>query len=516
MMMRDKGVAFNLLNTDLMKEVREVDNRVIGNKTGFTQFDYPTSSRDIDGDTGFILPNGGPYPRIHSFIGESGAGKSTIVLQIAGGIVDSFPGSTLVDIDPEGNTSPRRIMDVCHWGEQEYKNKCILVDNKEPISILTVYNHIRRIAFIKEKNKKKLLVDTPYTDMYTGKKIQIYPPTVVVLDSVPALSLLKDEEETVEGKREFKELEKMVENIAGMHEGRDNTSFLKKVSSFLAKYNIILFAINHLSKDTPMSRFDIPKKYHPNLKAGEKLKGGKEWIFQSHSFYRLDISSPIDDRNPDYGDKIRGNYVRLTLIKNKGNVSKTTFTIVFDTRTGLRPELSDFQFLFENKIGWSGSPMSMRLDILPEISFTRKTLYGKCQQHPELSRAISYTVKSILAEKLITLGEEPMLDLEALSNLPLEERLAIIYSGTIPYSGFYDGGWEYVERMVESLKKASMGRDTTGIPGDTYISPANSGYINDIARDINDGYTRSYNLDKDDVHISDDGWVDPIDNPSFR
>ena len=76
--------------------------------------------------------------------------------------------------------------------------------------------------------------------------------------------------------------------------------------------------------------------------------------------------------------------------------------MVFDSATGYKPELSDFEMLYtEGCYGISGSPLNYHLDILPESSFTRKTLLDKCHENPILARAMGFTARLMLICDLI-------------------------------------------------------------------------------------------------------------------
>jgi len=474
-----------ILESNMFGDIGTEECKAIGHMSGFTYFDYPTAYKDKNIDTGLILPNGGLFPRIYSAIGESGTGKTTTMVQLGGSIVDRCWGAMLVFVDAEGNTTPDRIMTLNRWSESEFRQKCRYIPPSPPISIGDVYDVIRRIAHSKSAKKDKFKVVTPYADV-SGKHIEIYPPTVVIVDSIPALVIAQTQEEQVDGKKEFKAIDKMSENMDGMREAKDNTAFLRKVKGVLDEYNIILILINHLSKEVPMGMFDRPKSYHPNLKAGEKLKGGYEQIYQSFGMWRIAKKETIDDRNPIYGDSIRGSVNALDLIKNKSNVSANEFRFVFDKRTGYRPELSDFEYLLAKKFGIEGSPMSMYITILPEIKFTRKNLIDKCLENPILSRAISFVAKYHMGNDVIIMNQFGELDLKRFANMPIEWRMSIILSMTSPYPryGIKDLG-EYAYYNEQAL--AAVGDMYTGL-GDGYVSPTNVDIIKKLVEYSENGY----------------------------
>jgi len=477
---------FNILDNNIFGEMIAKDTKAIGHMSGFTYFDYPTAYQDLDGYHNTILPNGGLFPRIYTCIGESGTGKTTTMLQLAGSIVDRHWGATLVMIDAEGNTTPERIMSLNRWNQHEFRQKCLYIPPSPPITINKVYDIIRKIAHSKDMKKNQIMLETPYLDIYTGKHIQVYPPTIVVLDSLPALIIAQSEDEAVDGKKDFKSVEQISSNIDGMREAKDNTNFLKKVKGVLDQYNIELIIINHLSKEVPMGMFDKPKSYHPNLKAGEKLKGGYEQIYQSFGMFKISKRENIDERNPIYGDSIRGSINALDMIKNKANVSASEYRFVFDKRTGYRPELSDIEYLLDKKFGISGSPMSMYLTILPEVKFTRKTLLDKCKEYPILSRAISFVAKYHMGNELIVQKQFGDLSMERFSIMPYTWRVSVINSCTIPYPR-YNKNFFSQEQMLESQQYATMGDIYTGL-GNHYLSPCNIDYFQDLVEKYENGY----------------------------
>lgn len=477
---------FNILDSGLFGDIVSKDSKSIGFMSGFTYFDFPTAYYDVSGIDGNILPNGGLFPRVYTVIGESETGKTTAIIQLAGSIVDSCWGANLVFIDAEGNTTPERIKSLNCWNDREYMQKCMYVPPSPPISINDVYNLIRKIAHAKDIRGDKIKVQTPYKDIYTGKFIEVFPPTVLVLDSVPALVISQTLDDAIDGKKDFKNTEQISQNIDGMREAKDNTNFLRKIKGLLDQYNIIFLQINHTNKEVAMSMFDKPKKYHPHMKAGEKLKGGSEQIFQSFGIFRISQKEMIDERNPIYGDYIRGYVCSLDHVKNKANVSASEFRYVFDKRTGFRPELTDFEYLNEKKIGLSGSPASMYLTILPEIKFTRKNLVGKCAEFPALTRALSFMAKYVMGNEYILQNRYGVVDLDAFARMPFDWRMSIILSMTTPYPRYGLQKFDNDE-LLESQDIAALGDIYTGL-GNGYVSPVNINTINKIVNNSENGY----------------------------
>lgn len=425
----------------------------IGNLTGFNAIDI--FSGDIEYDM-YGLPhiNGGIFPRAITLVGESTTGKTTLAILIAASIINRWNRlygdlAELYFKDIEDNTPLRRIQKLTNWSDNEILSR-VRYDNN-PCSITDIFNEIRAIADLKEKYKDKLMVSTGLRDI-DGSEIKVFSPTIYLVDSIAVLSASLDSFE-FDKKGDLKDVESVDTNIDAAREAKANTSFIKKVKAYLSKYNIVLLMINHITEEMSMSRFDVPTRFLTFLKPGQKLKGGKELVYQSFAIINLSIKNRITDKEPIYGDAIRGSVNNLTFIKNKSNVEGISIPMVFDQKTGYRPELSDWEYLNMMNYGFSGSPIGYYLEILPEIKFTRKNLYETCIEKPILARALSFTAKFRMAYNAIFNNgiktEIPSLQ-KIFGQMSYQQRLAYILSFTEPYPG-YDNSYIFVSKNEQEL-----------------------------------------------------------------
>ena len=197
--------------------------------------------------------------------------------------------------------------------------------------------------------------------------------------------------------------------------------------------------------------FQRPERQHPNLPSGYKLQGGNELVFQSFGLIQLSYKEKLDERNPVYGDNINGFIALIKFVKNKSTVSGIPFRVVFDKRLGYIPELSDWEYLFTTKYGFSGSPVSYKLDILPEVNFSRKSLFDKCKNNLLLSRALNFTARY----KMISDIHLPDMSIRPLSklcdNMSFNERIALIncFSSNYPFSK--------IEYNIEDIQSINAG-----------------------------------------------------------
>lgn len=405
-----------------------VENKVVSNKetvanrTRFTIIDI-LSAEIKTNIQGYPTLNCGLFPKFYSLIAESGLGKSSLGIFLGCSIVDRFNAGSFFDYDLEGNTTQQRVKTLTNWDDYTFYNKFNLYS--EDATTLEIQNHIDNIANFKEQNKKEMSYRTDFRDMFK-KPITSYQPTYVLIDSVAKLSSLGREQIQVDKTGSVIEKEQLNQNTDGMIEAKNNKAFINQVKPKLSQYNIVLVMINHLVEQPQTSRFQKPIRQHPNLPLGYKLQGGNELVFQSFGLIQLKLKESITDRDPFYGDHIRGFVANLEFVKNKSTVSGIPFRVVFDKQMGYIPELSDWEYLFTTKYGFSGSPMSYRLDILPEIHFTRKTLFSIITSNALLARALNFTA----SYKMISDIHLPMMSNRPISALAEKmsyaERVALI------------------------------------------------------------------------------------------
>lgn len=425
----------------------------VANITGFTLIDY-FSGYSTDNIYGFPTINGGLVPSLISMVGSSATGKTTLAIQMIGGALENWrrvsgknDTGEFIFFDVEHNTPINRIKSILNWTDRDILNNLEYIDYTN--SMLDIYNKIRTIAYEKEKNKNLLLHETEYRDI-DSDSLTVYAPTFVLVDSVAVLTFDMEEFE-MDKDGNVKHAENLFNNTDGAKEARGIISLIKKVKVYLKKYNIVLLMINHITNQIVMNAYDMPKKFLPFLKPGERLKGGDEMIFQSYSILNLEGKEKIDEKKPIYGDDIRGMLVKTTFIKNKGNIEGLPFTMVFDQKTGFRPELSDLEFLLEKNYGISGSPLSYKLDIYPSVSFTRKSVLETCKENLIFAMALKLTVK-IYLYSVLTIGKDAP-DLKSFAENVSEEKLKLfIYTYSELYPGYlhHDTNID-VEKMYEKL-----------------------------------------------------------------
>lgn len=453
--------------------------------TGFTLLDTLNANFERDRNKNYAILNGGLQSKAYNLLGESSTGKSTLALEVGSGIVDFandlLPGSSeLVYFDIEKYFHYERIKQITGWSDKDLMEKLILYQN-DKTNIVDIFNEIKRICDLKEQNKSKLFIKTPIFTL-NGIQHSQYAPTVVIIDSIAMLTRVPEFEHKKSG--EIVEEENMGANTEAMRDANENTKFIRKVKPLLSKYNIILIMVNHITNDVQVSRYDVPKKYLPFFKPGQKVVGGKELIYQSASIIELSVGEKLVGDKMKYGPEIHGSINKFCLKKNKNGFEGIDYPVVLSAAMGYMYELSDFELITEEKYGVSGIG-SYTLHILPEIGAIKKSnCYSKCQENPLLARAIQFTAKVFLTYTMVY--KKDPIDLEALaSKMSYEDRVAMILNFTIPYPKYRELDRRFLRDNIELLKSKQGFKKTV------------QNFFGDLALSVIDYWNKGYKYNPD-------------------
>jgi hypothetical protein len=321
-------------------------------------------------------------------------------------------------------------------------------------------------------------------------------PTFIILDSVAAVNP-NGLDNLIEHDKvgNIKELSSLGSNMEGAQDVRAWTVFVRKIKPFLDEGNINLTCINHKVKDMHIDPYAKKIRYLPFLDINEKIKGGQEFIYQSYQIFYILGGKRIDEKDPIYGPSIEGLAVDTYFPKNKAHIEGAHFPMIFNKATGYHPELSDFEYLFQTRYGLQGT-VKFAFDVLPEIQFTRKNLLEVIDEYPVVARALAFTSRVAASHAMQYYIQPP--SLANFSNIPLEQRLAILYAYTESYGKHQDYSEEIHYNQCEKIALENRhyvfvnhGIDMNNvIPSAAILHKAETGYVIPPS-----SYVDPYNID---------------------
>lgn len=179
-------------------------------------------------------------------------------------MVKDLNGDVIIfDYEKASNNLPERVQTICGIDENEFEEKFSVVSN-EGMDVTTLQNFIIDIVKIKRELAKEDMVD--WYDEHLNP-IKIYPPTVLIVDSIARIRTDSDEDDS--------------NNMTGAAAAKKNSEMLAVLTKYAIDYNITIIAINHITTKVITNKY---AKYDPvlsGLSVEENLPGGIKWAFDA-------------------------------------------------------------------------------------------------------------------------------------------------------------------------------------------------------------------------------------------
>lgn len=338
----------------LLKRLRENDqdslfeqsNSLVPYKTGLDLLDYRLGyklvAKDMDeniiGNHDAIGVVGGSFITL---IGKSGTAKTAMACKMAANIVKPYKNGLVIHFDLEGAMTLTRYRNLTNLTNKELSEHIILKSDRTYLENIT--DTIMAITQEKAKHKKDYTYTTEFKNEF-GENMDLYVPTVFVIDSIPQLSM-KPEQKKVKAKKGSGEEDYMVDNIElgkntyAMRVARDLTQFFKQYLSIIREYNITIISINHIHPkiqiDNPFAKSQAQVLY---LKQDEQLPGGTATVYYANTIIK-NVAVGSSKANIEE-DGYAGFTVKSEIIKSRTNISGVSVPLVYDQNRGFSNERS--------------------------------------------------------------------------------------------------------------------------------------------------------------------------------
>lgn len=338
----------------LLKRLRENDqdnlfeqsNSLVPYKTGLDLLDYRLGyklvAKDMDeniiGNHDAIGVVGGSFITL---IGKSGTAKTAMACKMAANIVKPYKNGLVIHFDLEGAMTLTRYRNLTNLTNKELSEHIILKSDRTYLENIT--DTIMAITQEKAKHKKDYTYTTEFKNEF-GEKMDLYVPTVFVIDSIPQLSM-KPEQKKVKAKKGSGEEDYMIDNIElgkntyAMRVARDLTQFFKQYLSIIREYNITIISINHIHPkiqiDNPFAKSQAQVLY---LKQDEQLPGGTATVYYANTIIK-NVAVGSSKANIEE-DGYAGFTVKSEIIKSRTNISGVSVPLVYDQNRGFSNERS--------------------------------------------------------------------------------------------------------------------------------------------------------------------------------
>lgn len=232
---------------------------VISYKTGFPVLDYYLGYKVnvYDENDNYVSS----YPSIGitagsyiEFIGKPSTSKTTTAVQIASNIVRPFDNGTIIHFDLEQAMNYSRIQVLTKFTMSEMADgKYILRQEKTTLedmkkTIIDIYKE-------KTGNPGTYKYKTGKLNEF-GEEIELYEPTVIILDSIATITMSLNEND----KKELAKLEEIGTQTDRMRLTGEIGRFFNEILPYIRTANITLIAINQIKTNPNMGIVKSPSE----------------------------------------------------------------------------------------------------------------------------------------------------------------------------------------------------------------------------------------------------------------
>lgn len=357
-------------------------------KTGFHLFDYYFGSViNMHDELGNITKQearvGQAAGTFNLIIGNTGSGKTTLAIQIAANIIRQFKYGNVIHYDCENRTDISRCENISklpsyYFNSDNGGERYMLKTGSVGLDV--IQEMIVKTYVSKLKLKKELLVPSGFKNEF-GKDVMIYPPTVIIIDSITSVI---NETFSPDNSKDASDAEKLRGNTEGARDAKTLKGFFKDILPLCKDANIIVYGINHINSNMSMNAFLPVAKQQNYLKSDESIPGGKTMLYYPYNIIKL-TAKPSDDFTEE-SDGFEGHVVMIEPIKSSSNQSGNnskgiSFEMVFSFKDGF--DSLRTMILYGKEIGAiEGNKNRMKFKDDDSFTFTFKNIYKEKDEKP--------------------------------------------------------------------------------------------------------------------------------------
>lgn len=378
----------NALTSGKHKGLFESNNEFAVYSTGFKALDainaFAVPYNLPDGSIESDIARGVIGGRFITLIGMSGTGKSTLADQIGWNIVKDFPNGLLIHADIEETVLRPRLLEILRVPTNSPDNDRIIV-KKDGVYIEDILMMVNEICIYKESLKGECMYEAD-GKWFGKKKINIYEPTVIIIDSLPSFTTSNVDTTTVDGQMTTNRDVAMV------------SQFYTKLLSKMNKYNITIIATNHIKPKIVIDMYNPPPSQLMLLGKNETLPRGQAPIFYSSFLIRLYAAGKSSlIKRDEYG--FDGFEVTATAAKSKTAFVGASCKLIFREDKGFDEAYTLLATAYEHDIVCGRNPyLYMKGD--DTHKFSKSNFGEKYENDPEFRDAICKAVEPIILQKV--------------------------------------------------------------------------------------------------------------------
>ena len=355
-------------------------------------------------DTGQMYLDGGISPTF-AIVGKSQTYKSAELLSHASRILRLCKDSFLFIYDTEfAIAGKQRILDLgseldqyLPTNNEELKSR-IYLENSPTFQAEEFFTTIQDITKERLKNKKDLLVETPFIDMKTGKKIKTMIPFIVVIDSLSKMQSGKEEELYEKHKLSDSET-----NLVYARDANIKAKLMRQLPQLAKKAGIYFLLSAHLGKKTQLNPFEPVSKDLQFMSVSETIKNvSSQFGFLTNTLLKSQKVTLLQNSKkdalypPDFKvSPTELNLLHLVVCRCKNNISGTMISSIISQNFGLLEGINNYHVLKHSELnkelklyGMEGSNIKQKLKLCEQYTLSTNKVRALISDNYELYRAL--------------------------------------------------------------------------------------------------------------------------------
>lgn len=286
----------------------------------------------------------------------------------------------------------------------------VYIDNTNPIEVIEEV--VDQTCANKNKERKDYIIEAPFIDPETGKRMLMWRPTYVVIDTWTNFLSLDEKEMQAKG------LDDSKNNTIFMKGGQKKTIYLPKLNIQAHKYGLCVILVCHIGKQSTMGQTNPnvpPPKQLQYMRQGEQIKGaGSQFdrltnpLLQIMSAKKLQASDGSCEYNWGSTDPDDLNEIAVRVLRNKTMNSGKTQPYVVSQLDGLLNSITNYHYLRSNKYyGLLGNMQRHQCALYPEVTLTRNSARGLAAEDQKLRRALELEAQYLFIQNSWNISRIP-------------------------------------------------------------------------------------------------------------
>ena len=332
------------------------------------------------------------------WIGKSSTAKTSTALFAAANIVRPFQNGTIMHYDLEQAMNITRARAMTRFTMDEIKGGKYVLRQAET-SVEKIKRSIIQLYKKKKDNPDKFMYRTGKKNEF-GEEIVVYEPTVVLIDSIPSMSVELNEND----KKDFKKLEEVTSQTDRMRLTGEIGRFYTDLLPYIKSVNIIIISINHIKVNPQMGIVKSPAELL-YLKQDESLPGGKAPVYLSHILLKS-VAVGSEKYNLE-DDGFDGFGINIEIIKSRSNQAGQKVKIIYDKVRGIDPVRTCIAYAKEEGlIGGNKNATYFIND--KDKKFPMRTINEFFRENREMYKIMYDNILPSLKSKLSVVSEEDL------------------------------------------------------------------------------------------------------------